>query len=63
MWRILDHIVSIGALVLAGYAIDQGAEPVLALGLAAVIISGPKIVEWWLVQEDLVSYREDTDQQ
>lgn len=54
MWRVLDQIVSLGALALAGYAIDQGADPVLALTLAAVIISGPKIVEWWLVREDYV---------
>lgn len=53
-WRALDQVVSLGALVLAGYAIDQGAEPVLALALAAVIISGPKVVEWWLVREDVI---------
>lgn len=66
VWRALDQVVSIGALALAGYAIDQGAEPLLSLSIAATIISGPKIVEWWLVREDYVDYEEvkehrDTD--
>jgi len=61
MWRILDQIVSLGALALAGYAIDQNADPVLSLTLAAIIISGPKIVEWWLVREDFVDYEDVRD--
>jgi len=31
---------------------------VLALTLAMVIISGPKLAEWWLVREDYVDYEE-----
>ncbi|WP_226479176.1 hypothetical protein [Natrinema amylolyticum] len=58
MWRVLDQVVSLGALALAGYAIAEGAEPVLALLIAAVIISGPKVVEWWLVREDFVEFEE-----
>jgi len=58
VWRALDQLVSLGALVLAGYSIDQGADPVLALTLAMVIISGPKLAEWWLVREDYVDYEE-----
>ena len=58
VWRALDSIVSIGALVLAGYAIDQGAEPTIALTIAMVIISGPKLAEWWLVREDYVDYED-----
>ena len=54
VWRALDSLVSLGALILAGYAIDQSADPTIALGIAAVIISGPKIVEWWLVHEDYI---------
>jgi len=58
VWRALDQVVSLGALILAGYAIDQGGDPVLALTLAMVIISGPKLAEWWLVREDYVDYEE-----
>ena len=54
VWRALDQLVSLGALILAGYAIDQGAEPAVALGVAMVIISGPKLAEWWLVREDVI---------
>lgn len=58
VWRALDSLVSLGALALAGYAIAEDADPVLALTLAAIIISGPKVVEWWLVREDYVEYEE-----
>lgn len=64
VWRALDQIVSIGALVLAGFAIANGADPILASVIAAVIISGPKMLEWWLVREDYVAYekhREERD--
>jgi hypothetical protein len=30
----------------------------LALTLAMIIISGPKLAEWWLVREDYVDYEE-----
>ena len=63
VWRALDSVVSLGALVLAGYAIDQGADPVLALTIAMVIISGPKLAEWWLVREDYVDYEDIKDRQ
>jgi len=58
VWRALDQVVSLGALILAGYAIDQGGDPFLSLLLAAIIISGPKVVEWWLVKEDYVEYEQ-----
>lgn len=58
MWRALDQLVSLGALVLAGYAIDQGGDPLIALTIAMIIISGPKIIEWWLVREDYVEYED-----
>lgn len=58
MWRALDSLVSLGALVLAGYAIANGADPLLAITIAAIIISGPKMVEWWLVREDYVEYED-----
>jgi len=54
VWRALDQLVSLGALILAGYAIDQGAEPALALSIAMVIISGPTLAEWYLVREDVI---------
>jgi len=34
---------------------------VLSLTLAAIIISGPQIVEWWLVREDYVDYEDIRD--
>lgn len=62
VWRALDSLVSIGALVLAGYAISEGADPAVASAIAATIISGPKIIEWWLVREDYVDYEDIRDQ-
>jgi len=56
VWRTLDSIVSLGALALAGHAINAGADPMISLAFAALIISGPKIVEWWLVNKDVVEY-------
>jgi len=61
VWRALDSLVSLGALVLAGYAINQGADPALALTLSMIIISGPRLAEWWLVREDVVDYEEVRD--
>jgi hypothetical protein len=61
VWRALDSLVSLGALTLAGYAIDQGADPALALTLSMIIISGPRLAEWWLVREDVVDYEEVRD--
>jgi len=61
VWRALDSLVSLGALALAGYAIDQGADPALALATAMIIISGPKLAEWWLVREDVVDYEDVRD--
>lgn len=61
VWRALDSLVSLGALFLAGYSIDQGAEPLIALTIAMVIISGPKIAEWWLVREDYIEYEDVRD--
>lgn len=58
VWRALDSLVSLGALALAAYAISEGAEPVLAFILAAIIISGPKAIEYWLVREDYVEYEQ-----
>lgn len=58
VWRALDSLVSLGTLVLAGYAIAEGADPLLIMTIAASIISGPKIIEWWLVREDYVDYEE-----
>jgi hypothetical protein len=58
VWRALDQLVSVGALFLAGYAINEGADPALSLALAMVIISGPKLAEWWLVREDYVDYEQ-----
>ena len=58
VWRALDSTVSLGALLLAGYAIDQGADPTVALTIAMIIISGPKLAEWWLVREDYVDYED-----
>ena len=58
VWRALDSLVSLGALVLAGYAIYVGAEPFFPLIIAAIIISGPKAIEYWLVREDYVEYEE-----
>ena len=60
VWRALDGLVSLGALGLAGYAISQGGDPVVSFIIAATIISGPKIMEWWLVREDFVEYEETT---
>lgn len=61
VWRALDSLVSLGAVALAGYAIHNGADPVLALTLAMMIISGPKLAEWWLVREDYVEYEDIRD--
>lgn len=61
VWRALDQLVSVGALCLAGYAINEGADPALSLAIAMVIISGPKLAEWWLVREDYVDYEEVAD--
>lgn len=58
VWRALDSLVSLGTLVLAGYAIAQGGDPILAIAIAAAIIQGPKIIEWWLVREDYVEYEQ-----
>ena len=56
VWRTLDGLVSIGALVLAGLAISEGADPLLTIGIAATIITGPKALEWILVREDYVEF-------
>ena len=66
VWRALDALVSLGALALAGFAIVEGAPPFPSLFLAAVIISGPKVAEWWLVKEDVIEFEsprtaDDTD--
>lgn len=61
VWRALDSLVSLGALALAGYAIAEGSDPLLTMTIAASIISGPKIVEWWLVREDYVEYEDVRD--
>lgn len=58
VWRALDSLVSLGTLGLAGFAIDQGTDPTLALTIAMIIISGPKLAEWWLVRQDVVDYEE-----
>ena len=58
VWRVLDALVSLGALVLAGFAIGEGADPAFSMIIAALIISGPKLAEWWLVREDYVEYEQ-----
>ena len=58
VWRTLDSMVSLGALGLAAFAISEGADPALSFVLAAMIISGPKLAEWWLVREDYVEYEQ-----
>ena len=58
VWRALDSLVSMGALALAGFAIYEGGDPVLVTVIAAIIIQGPKIIEWWLVREDYIEYEE-----
>lgn len=63
VWRVLDSLVSLGALFLAGYAIYHGADPVLAITIAAIIISGPKMIEWWLVREDYIEFEEVRENQ
>lgn len=60
MWRILDSIVSLGALALSGYAISAGADPMYAIVIAATIISGPKAMEWVLVREDVLQPEDTT---
>jgi len=52
MFKFTKNLVHIGSLILAGYAINEGAEPFIALLFAALIISGPEILEWWLVNQD-----------
>jgi len=52
VFKALKQTVHLGSLVLAGYAISQGAEPFTALLFAAIIISGPEMLEWWLLNQD-----------
>lgn len=51
MFKMTKNVVHLGSLLLAGYAIDSGADPMIALLFAAIIISGPEILEWWLVNQ------------
>jgi hypothetical protein len=48
----LKQIVHLGALALAGFAISNGGDPFIALVFALIIISGPELLEWWLVSKD-----------
>lgn len=61
-WKSIKAIVHLAAISLAVYAISQGAEPILALAAAAVIIQGPEILEWLAVREDFIEYEERVDE-
>jgi hypothetical protein len=59
MFKFTKNIVHLGSLILAGYAINEGAEPFIALLFAALIISGPEILEWWLVNQDYTEFEQE----
>jgi len=58
-WRSFKYVFYITTLGLTLYLLEyQDVEPVLAMVFSAVLISGPDILEWWLVREDYVDYEE-----
>lgn len=61
MFKTLKNIVHLATLALAAYAIDAGVDPFLALVFAALIISGPEILEWWLINNDYREYKEQSE--
>ena len=52
MYKIAKQFVYLGTLLLSAYAINEGAEPFIALLFAAIIISGPEMLEWWLIKHN-----------
>lgn len=58
VWKAVKSGVDLGAIILAIYAMQLGAEPVVAIVAAVIIIQGPEILEYLAVREDYVEFEE-----
>ncbi|PCR89304.1 hypothetical protein [Natrinema ejinorense] len=62
MWRSIRYVFYIVVLGVVLYLIEYASvEPIVAMVFGTVLISGPDILEWWLVREDYVEYQEVRD--
>lgn len=58
VWKAVKSGVDLGAIILAIYAMQLGADPVVAIIAAVAIIQGPEILEYLAVREDYVEFQE-----
>ena len=58
-WRSIKYVFQIAVLGLTLYLLEyQAVRPIFAMTFAALLISGPDILEYILVREDYVEYEE-----
>ena len=58
MYRTIEQIMYLGAVILGMLAVSEGADPLLTTAIVAFIISGPAALEYLLVREDYVEYEQ-----
>lgn len=58
VWKGVKSAVDFGAIILAIYAMQLGADPLVAIVAAVIIIQGPEILEYLAVREDYVEFEE-----